>query len=315
MSIVAGDVGKAGVFNGSDTYVNFGNTGNTENPFTIGFKFKKSASVNGFLFYKSGNSAMKVTAANKVQFTFWNSGNPINFTSTSSFENGAWYTVVVWYDGSNLKIYKNGILDADFIENNSIDANTNDVLIGSDLIDFFNGQIETVCYYFRALTSDEINIISYDITGNKKFVASNAFAIGDLLQHEKNTDREGGEAVTFVSGNFYWTIPIYGIECWDNIMQTAIGNIYQTARQKVLYQKKDMLGLYEGIETFADLDDETKIVWGRKSDGTAVGGGFTAATVTQMNTGTDNTVAATPYNLQNSKWGAANALFLYNNFI
>lgn len=40
--------------------------------------------------------------------------------------------------------------------------------------------------------------------------------------------------------------------------------------------------------------------------------GFTAATVAQMNAGTDNTVGATPYNLQNSIIGVAANQLLYN---
>jgi hypothetical protein len=75
---------------------------------------------------------------------------------------GNWYHVVMTYDGSSQKIFVNGVLENIIAVSGNINTNTSEVvlgargLVGSTPSRVFNGQIDEVAYWNRALSEDEI---------------------------------------------------------------------------------------------------------------------------------------------------------------
>ena len=72
---------------------------------------------------------------------------------------GRWYHLVGTYDGSVIRFYVNGVEEANRNYSNAIPGSANPLVIGgrSDNSRFFNGSIDEVAIYNRALSSLEIN--------------------------------------------------------------------------------------------------------------------------------------------------------------
>jgi len=79
-------------------------------------------------------------------------------TGTTIPQQGVWYFVVGTYDGSFLKIYVNGILEGTTSLSGNLLISNTDVNIGRRVSGdrYFNGQIDEVRIYNRALNSEEI---------------------------------------------------------------------------------------------------------------------------------------------------------------
>lgn len=80
----------------------------------------------------------------------------INSTTQLSINN--WYMITGIYDGSKLKIYVNGILEAEATISATINFNTHNVIIGGDNVStlYFNGLIQDVAIWNKALNQSEI---------------------------------------------------------------------------------------------------------------------------------------------------------------
>jgi hypothetical protein len=78
--------------------------------------------------------------------------------SVSSVNDGAWHHIAATWDGSYVRLYKDGELDASFAYSGTLTANSNPVEIGrrSDIGWYFNGQIDEVKIWNYALTPEEI---------------------------------------------------------------------------------------------------------------------------------------------------------------
>jgi hypothetical protein len=106
--------------------------------------------------------ALTITQTGKIHLRLHMHGNTnLSLTSDCSININKWYFVSAVYDGSYMELYLNGI-QVVASNGNQIGystANTTDLLIGnaSDFTnEYFNGSIDEVRIYNRALTSDEI---------------------------------------------------------------------------------------------------------------------------------------------------------------
>ena len=81
----------------------------------------------------------------------------IEEVSIGTIETGSWYHVAVTYDRNYLSFYINGNLDSSFEETEPLYSNVHSVLIGktNNNYYYFNGKIDEVRIYNRALTADE----------------------------------------------------------------------------------------------------------------------------------------------------------------
>jgi len=78
--------------------------------------------------------------------------------STTKPENGKWYQIVGVYDGSHIKIYVNGKLEKSTTLTGKIKVSNSDINIGRRTWKdrYFNGVIDEVSVYNKALTDEEI---------------------------------------------------------------------------------------------------------------------------------------------------------------
>ena len=105
------------------------------------------------------------TSSNK--FTFWvhlgswvNSG--YSLTSTTI---GEWYHVAGVYDGSEIKVFVNGDLEASSSYSGPIPTTTDNFYIGVDAttwVEYFNGSVEELSVWNRALTESQIQTVMND---------------------------------------------------------------------------------------------------------------------------------------------------------
>ena len=112
-----------------------------------------------------GNGAQFRIRLNGTAIGFWirelNDGGANELTSPSStMSTGEWGNVVGTYDGTNQKIYHNGVEVASTNPGlGFLDAGSNNLAIGESYYgsnQFFNGKLSATSIYNRALTASEI---------------------------------------------------------------------------------------------------------------------------------------------------------------
>jgi hypothetical protein len=88
------------------------------------------------------------------------------FDGNTALQPHQWYFAVMTYDGSNLRIYVNGQLDGSMSATGALQTSDGSMRIGSyapfngvDSKEFFNGQLDEVSVYNRALSATEIQSI------------------------------------------------------------------------------------------------------------------------------------------------------------
>ncbi len=105
------------------------------------------------------------TSSNK--FTFWvHLGSWVNSGYSSTITTvGEWYHVAGVYDGSEIKVYVNGILEASSSYSGSIPTTVDNFYIGVDAttwVEFFNGSVEELSLWNKALTEVQIKTVMND---------------------------------------------------------------------------------------------------------------------------------------------------------
>ena len=95
-------------------------------------------------------------------------GSFVYFSGNTLVQVGQWYHVAMTYDGSFLKLYVNGNLDGSAAATGPIATSTQPFRIGGDETGwFFNGLVDELAFYSRALTDAEVQAI-YNSAGSGK---------------------------------------------------------------------------------------------------------------------------------------------------
>jgi len=161
-------------FDGVDDYVDCGNDEslNITDAITIEAWVKSSGSADPQPIVdkmKSGsneNWVLRLKSDNKAYF-FLHEGHKREIASKTVLDIGKWYHIVGTYDGSIMKIFINGIMENSTTDvGSSILTNANvPVSIGraTEYNEFFNGLIDEVRIYNRALSEEEIKRL-YELT-------------------------------------------------------------------------------------------------------------------------------------------------------
>ena len=156
-------------FDGSDDYIQLAGTNLSLNQMTISsWNYSSNFNQNGFMFEKTTNGIV-----NTQYSLFYNSSNDIYYrtyglstldlpvnTSTAGVVNNQWNNVVATWDGTNKRIYVNGVLRATSATlTGTVTQNTT----GAAFIGIyggggypFNGRIAQTQIYNRALTAAEV---------------------------------------------------------------------------------------------------------------------------------------------------------------
>lgn len=115
--------------------------------------------------------------------------------STTSVEGGNWHHVACTYDGAEVKVYVDGVLEATVAYTNGIGLNNEPLRIGRDPFSApnrdFNGLIDEVEVFNRALTDDEIEaIFEADSAGKCVVKVGKDYRFTDVC-FEKDNDGDG----------------------------------------------------------------------------------------------------------------------------
>ncbi|HDY87390.1 MAG TPA: hypothetical protein ENH82_04645 [bacterium] len=136
LTIVASDRGLAGRFNNSlPTKVNFGDVGSPgANKLTIDFKIRFTSTGQDMIVVdKDGQYRVYLDGSeNRMLFKVWIGTIQKNVTSTTIFNADIWYRIICIYDGANMRMFVNEILDATSGSvTGNIDAGANALLLGA----------------------------------------------------------------------------------------------------------------------------------------------------------------------------------------
>jgi hypothetical protein len=152
-----GVVGRAFGFDGTNDYISLGNSSllNYGSSFSIKTRFKTSHNeLWKWLVSKTGGSWLGVSYTGYFTWTR-NPGN--DYISSKIVTNGSWYDGVVTFDNGNLKLYINGE-EVGSWTGVALPVTTGNTYIGqrSDNYQYFDGSIDEVAIWNRALTASEV---------------------------------------------------------------------------------------------------------------------------------------------------------------
>ncbi|WP_139210042.1 Hint domain-containing protein [Palleronia pelagia] len=157
---------SAADFSGSNSTVGLGNAASL-NPSVGTYQFwVNPATVNGFLLDSSANTeaeGMRVQMnAGQIEVTFYDGGdNLILQSSGGALAAGSWSHVAITWDGSNVRLFVDGIEEDSAASAFNVSGNTNDLVLGAkddggSFNSFFDGRIDEFGVHNTALTATEL---------------------------------------------------------------------------------------------------------------------------------------------------------------
>jgi C1A family cysteine protease len=81
------------------------------------------------------------------------------YGSTTTLTTGVWYHIAGVYDGTQMRVYLNGIVDGSMARTGLINTSTNPLYIGRRLSNYLDGTVDEVRLYSRALAPGEFNLL------------------------------------------------------------------------------------------------------------------------------------------------------------
>jgi len=160
-------------FNGTDAYIDTGFNGlNGLSQAAVSFWLKSSnVNQNGHMFGNlTSNSGLSMQFyTNNTAYIYINNQTK-TFTTSSYFSNNTWHNFILVFDGSlgtndRLKAYVDGnLITFSSVSSTTLLTSTNDLLLGfAPAGAYFNGQIDEVAIFNKALSANKIQQI-YDAT-------------------------------------------------------------------------------------------------------------------------------------------------------
>ncbi len=126
----------------------------TNSPYISQIMGTESGTNSAFLRLGDGD----IPAGNKIEFVLYIGSGQVQLTSTSTLETGRWYHIAGVYDGSNMKIYINGVQDASNAQTGSFTSNSTFYLATNDGSGrYFDGTVDEVRVWKTARSSTDIN--------------------------------------------------------------------------------------------------------------------------------------------------------------
>src|SRR3989338_7380524 len=167
---VSGKHGKALSFDGTSGYVDAGNQSSvnltTAITASVWIKYNvdpKTLRYNGIISKQVSTNAYQLqtySTDGRIEFVIGTGVTAAASISNTVLKQGAWYHIVGTFDGSNVRMYVNGIADgtpAPYV--GTIPISSNNLVIGKNYDGtnkFFNGLIDDVRIYSRALSAAEV---------------------------------------------------------------------------------------------------------------------------------------------------------------
>jgi len=302
-SIVAGELGYAGNFNGTSTDLDFGNIANVTTSLSIFCKLKVVTGAAHVIAFKSGHFTLAINASDKITFTITSGHSAPTITSAASIVNDTWTTIGAVYDGADMYIYIDGSEDATSAQTGAFTASANDFHIGTDTSTYLNGRIEMIELNTLPYSALHISAINANPTGLKyQTYRPHSFQLGDLLENAESTQK--GILTYYEDEKIFYAKPIRGkFNLGDNILRR--GNIYNTDRQWIFEQKivsdKPYIFMTDGVNAFnSDTPDASSVV--DLSGNTTRGFLPPKMTTTQRNAISSPAIGLMIYNTTTSQW-------------
>jgi len=113
----------------------------------------------------NGHNYQFAVIDHSIYFSLWDKGNEHMFTGNpGTIMENEWQMVTVTSDGSNLRLYWNDMLDSEFPGTYVPDSHPSELYLGTwdGFSDMFDGEIDDVRFYNRALTQEEITQLVYE---------------------------------------------------------------------------------------------------------------------------------------------------------
>ncbi len=165
---VEGKIGGALDFDGTNDYVDCGNDplfGIDTNQMTVAAWVTVRSNANAWqVIAAKGEYAWRLSNVNldpRFHFgiTWWNQPNTYSVDGSTAVGFNEWHHVAGSFDGTNINVYLDGVLDGSATTPEPIGTNDENVLIGNspyDLVRFWDGLIDDVRIYNVALTPEEL---------------------------------------------------------------------------------------------------------------------------------------------------------------
>ncbi len=200
---VNGKHGKALSFNGSSDYITMGDPTSLKpaNNITFGSWFKTSSNNSDMtiLRKRTYGYGLKMINGQSYCFVWENSGSNPAVISPLTYNDGKWHQSTCVYNSTGLYLYVDGNLVASSLSsNNSLYYQNDSVAIGRDAgasSSYFNGSIDDVRVYNRALSATEISKMYSSGQVTRKQTSSSG------LVGYWSMDDNAGNKVTDSSGN------------------------------------------------------------------------------------------------------------------
>jgi hypothetical protein len=155
-------------FNGVNDYIDIGDVAELDSlsaiTVSVWIKWEGSTGNNQYIVSKrtGGTNSWQIDWNDATQKIVWivDTGSSVILYSLANAPVGVWTHYVGTYDGSVMRFYVNGIEEDSDVQTGLMDDTTQSVLVGgepdSPYEDFFNGAIDDVRIYNRALSPSEI---------------------------------------------------------------------------------------------------------------------------------------------------------------
>jgi len=163
-TLTTGKIRDAYRFDGYADYVIVNDSGSLDltGSITLSAWVNPVEATQGYIVCKYGAYMIQFRgdSSNTTQAGIWVGGSWITLATSSAIPYNTWSHVVFTYNQSRARIYINGVLTGSGTNTSSIDTNNNPFIIGARNSTYrsrdFNGSIDEVGIWNRALTQDEV---------------------------------------------------------------------------------------------------------------------------------------------------------------
>ena len=184
-TLVAGMIGQAYSFNGSNQYISVADTAALRlgGNYSVSVRVKPSSLHNfGNIFGKIGTSSLSGWGIITFSDGHWGwqiGGQSDTNSATGALQNGIWSHLVATYDGTTLSLYQNGTLKVTSTRS-ATTSTTNALTIGTDLQNgrYFTGAIDDVRVASVAWSPADVMRLYTDTPGGLGLVAPRRVLVG-----------------------------------------------------------------------------------------------------------------------------------------
>jgi len=257
LTIGDGDIGLAGIFNGTSSFVEYSNIvdlGGTDS-LAIFTKLTIESAQEHRILSKSGQFLLSINASSKAVFTIVLASGTKTLTGSTILSLSTYTTIAGVYDGITMYIYVDGVEDATQAETGNLAASSSAEYIGTDTTNYLDGKIEYIELRSDDLTAENI-VALHDRPGGilLDLADSSKYSLGDLLEITNGIDKSGGVLTYDAGSSQILYLPISGgMPQALNILRHR-GNVFDSTRkyvnqQQIISDSPEFL-IQDGVENF-----------------------------------------------------------------